>query len=107
MRHDCSDCGRPARVGGRQCARCYQRRYRSTEEGKRRHNDAITRYNARNPDKHRLWSRRWQQRTGRWSPDLQAVRAAINALDAALAFAAVRNGVRSSGQRGGDDGPQR
>lgn len=82
---DCSDCGRPARVGGRQCSRCYQRRYRATAEGKRRHNDAITRYNARNPDKHLRWSRIWKQRIGIRVPDLQEFRRAIKRLDAALA----------------------
>ena len=90
MLHDCSDCGRPARSGGRQCARCYQRRYRETEAGRRKHNDAVIRYNARNPDKHRLWRHRWQERVGISVPDLQALRRAIKRLDAAVASAEER-----------------
>lgn len=90
MRRDCTDCGRPARAGGFQCARCYQRRYRETPEGKRRHNDAVIRYNARHPDKRRVWVRRYQQRIGVYVPDLQDLRRAIKRLDAALAAAEER-----------------
>lgn len=85
MPNDCSDCGRPARTGGRQCARCYQRRYRETPEGRRHHNDAVIRYNARNPDKHRLWRHRYQERIGIRVPDLRDLRRAIKRLDKALA----------------------
>lgn len=53
----CATCGRPNRRGGPDCAACYQRRYRSTPDGKRRHNDAVIAYNARNPDKRREWLR--------------------------------------------------
>lgn len=54
----CSDClERPVRRGGLQCPACYQRRYRSTPEGKRHHNDAVIRYNAAHPDKRREWLR--------------------------------------------------
>ena len=84
LRHDCTDCGRPARAGGRQCARCYQRRYRATPEGKRRHNDAVIRYNRRNPAKRRVWVHRYWQRIGLRVPELQDLRRAIKRLDASI-----------------------
>lgn len=86
----CTDCDRPPRAGGRQCARCYQRRYRSTPEGKRHHNDAVIRYNARNPDKRRVWVERYKRRIGLSAPDLIELRRAIKRLDKALASAEER-----------------
>jgi hypothetical protein len=106
-RHRCSECGRPARVGGRQCARCYQQKYRSTPEGKRHHNDAVIRYNARNPDKHRLWKHRWLHSIGYWNPELREVQRALSALDTALGRAGGPNVVRLTSQPSGDDGVDR
>ena len=102
----CSDCERPARPGGRQCHACYQRRYRRTPEGKRRHNDAVIRYNASHPEKHRTWSRRWRRSIGYWNPELRDVQRALSALDWALGRAGRPDDLRLSGEQGGDGDPE-
>lgn len=90
IQHDCSDCGRPARTGGRQCARCYQRRYRATERGRRAHNDAVIRYNKAHPERRRRWVRAYRERIGWYVPDLTELRRAIKAIDRAVAEAEKR-----------------
>jgi hypothetical protein len=86
----CADCARPARPGGTRCHRCYQRLYRASPEGRQRHNAAVARYNARNPDKRRQWVRTYRQRVGLHVPDLIDLRRAIKRLDAAVATAQER-----------------
>ncbi len=104
--HDCTDCGRPARVGGRQCAACYQRRYRTDPARRARHREAVKAYTKRNPAKRRRWVRTYQARVGLYVPDLQALRAAIKRLDAAVAIASERASLRGTGEPGGNDGAE-
>lgn len=107
MRHDCSDCGRPAREGGRQCARCYQRRYfEARPERYELHKRRVTEYAKANPRKRTEWVRAYRQRIGWYNPDLTALRAALGRLEQAVAQAARRQELRSPSQRGGDDDPE-
>lgn len=103
---DCEECGRPKKRAGRWCSGCYQRRYRLTDSGRRKHNDAVIRYNARYPVKRREWVHRYQERVGIRVPDLQTARRAIKRLEQALAAATLREGVRGAGERNGDGGPE-
>ena len=97
--HECP-CGKPGRFGGRgkECAACYQREYR-TRPGKREaHRRAVIAYTKRNPEKRRKWVHAYLERIGWRVPDFQALRAAINAVDAAVAQAEGRSRLRGSGQ---------
>lgn len=103
----CDDCGRTNKRGGRWCSACYQRRYRQRPEAYARHKARVAAYQRRNYRKWREWQYRWRERVGWRVPDLQALRAAINAVEAAVAQAEGRSRLRSSSQPGGNHDPQR
>jgi hypothetical protein len=97
MQHECP-CGKQARQGGRQCAACYQREYRQRPGKREAHRRSVAAYQRRNYDRWLVWQYRWRERVGWRVPDLQALRAAINAIDAAVAQAEGRSRLRGSGQ---------
>ena len=106
----CRDCDREdarTRFGGRQCARCYMRAYRKDPEKAAKHRAAVIAYTKRNPDKRRRWVRTWKERIGWYVPDLQDLRRAIKRLDRAVVYAERREGLRITGEPGGNDGPER
>lgn len=94
----CEDCARPNKRGGRWCSACYQRRYRQNPANRERHRRAVGEYQRRNYAKWLQWQYRWRERVGWRVPDLQALRAAINAVDAAVAEAEGRRRIRGSGK---------
>lgn len=88
------------------------RAYRRTERGKQRVAAANAAYAARlaaSPEgraKRLEWVHRWQESVGIRVPELQELRRANKRLEQALAYADEREGVRESGELGGDPGPE-
>jgi hypothetical protein len=98
-RSACVDCGTEVRrAGAERCSDCYRRWWRGTPEGRARRRAANIAYAKRNPEKRRQWVHTYLERIGWRVPDLQALRAAINAVDAAVAQAEGRRRLRGSGQ---------
>lgn len=94
----CDDCGRENRRGGRYCSACYQRRYRQRPEVYAAHKRRVAEYQRRHYRKWLVWEYRWRERVGWRVPDLQALRAAINAVESAVAEAEGRRRLRGPGQ---------
>ena len=80
--------------------RRYNREYAKTASGRLHQRASVARYQRRHPEKHRRWSWRWQERTGRILPaDYHALCAAIKRLDATLASTEDGRPARRTSQR--------
>lgn len=100
----CPICGRPNSRSRRSgCSSCYQTAYRADPERKRAHQERVADYQSRNPAKRHRWVTNYRIRIGQHVPALQALRRAIKRLDATVAYAEGRDGVRQSDEPGSDD----
>ena len=97
----CPECGRPhSRGKHNRCPNCYMKAYRKNPLNRRRHIEAVKRYQERNPEKYAKWSWTWERRTGRLIPiEVHTLRYAIKLLEQAVAATEVGTPVRLPSQR--------
>lgn len=99
----CTLCGhlyKPLRVG--LCRRCYDKR--AYRQNPAKYKAAANAWEKRNREKRNAIVERWRQKTGRAVPaELRQLRAAVKALEKAVAVAEVRARRSGPGQRRGDD----